>query len=421
MLHRCGRVLEGCRRQLAPEYLVRSLNEHGTRAFFGMPDSHLRPLTSYLADHTAAGEYAMATNCGNAMAMAAGHHLATLRTPCVFMQNSGIGDATNPLLTLFHKEAYSMPCLLLISWRGRPDTVDEHVKPGLVAQGRLTEHCLSAIGIPYSVVGDSDDVGMSWDVMVDKAYYHLATEKTPFAVLLEPGTLAPYTQRRPDADALPVAPLDHDTVAAQVCRQFNATDAFVCSCGGVQDSLRRARASTSGSAGTAQDLLLADSLGHAVGVAAGIALARPSLQVVCIEGDGAALVHMNAMATNGGLNAIKDAGTGAGLLHNLKHVVVNDGSYSLEGGQVSAAFDASLTGVAKACGYFAVREEPVIDLGDLVAALAELRQCDGPAFLEVVVSRRNAAAAAPAAAAPEPRDLHAEKHRFSEFLNCTGA
>ncbi|CAC9503701.1 phosphonopyruvate decarboxylase-like protein [Leishmania infantum JPCM5] len=411
MLRCCRRALEG-NKQLSPEYLVRSLKEHGTSAFFGMPDYYLCPLTSYLADNTAAGEYVMATNCGNAVAMAAGYYLSTLRVPCVFMQNSGIGDSMNPLLTLFNQDAYRMPCLMLISWRGKLDTADEQAKPGLVAQGRLTEHCLAAVGIPYAIMGNSLDVAMNWDVTMDKAYHHLDSEKTPFAVLLEPGTIAPYMQRRPEADALPTAPLDHDAVANQVCRQFNATDAFVCSCGSVQESLRRARATVSGDT-AAQDLLLADSPGHATGVATGIALSRPSLQVVCIEGDGAALVHLNAMATNGGLKAMKDVTTGAGLLQNFKHIVVNDGCYSMEGGQMTAAFDASLTGVAKACGYFAVREEPVIELGDLVAALAELRQCDGPAFVEVVVSKTRTSSAD----GKVRRNLQAEKLRFSEFLN----
>ncbi|XQJ28396.1 phosphonopyruvate decarboxylase-like protein [Leishmania guyanensis] len=411
MMRCCRRALES-NTALSPAYLVRSLRERGTSAFFGMPDYYLGPLTSYLVDSTAAGEYVMTTNCGNAMAMAAGHYLATLRTPCVFMQNSGIGDAMNPLLTLFNRDAYRMPCLMLISWRGKHDTADEQVRPGLVAQGRLTEHCLASVDIPYSIIGSSLDIEKDWDVAMDKAYGHLASEKTPFAMLLEPGTLMPYMQRRPDADMLPTAPLDHDAVANQVCRQFNATDAFVCSCGSAQESLHRARAAVSGDT-VAQDLLLADSLGHATGVAAGIALSRPSLQVVCIEGDGAALVHLNAMATNGGLQAIKEATTGTGLLHNLKHIVVNNGSYSLEGGQVTAAFDVSLTGVAKACGYFAVREEPVIELGDLVAALEELRQCDGPAFLEVVVSKTSTSSAE----GKVRRNLQAEKRRFAEFLN----
>ncbi|GET90082.1 phosphonopyruvate decarboxylase-like protein [Leishmania tarentolae] len=411
MLRYCCRVLEG-NKQLSPEYLVRSLKEHGTSAFFGMPDYYLCSLTSYLADHTAAGEYVIATNCGNAMAMAAGHYLSTLRAPCVFMQNSGIGDSMNPLLTLFNQDAYRMPCFMLISWRGKLDTADESVKPGLAAQGRLTEQCLTAVGIPYAIMGSSLDVEMSWDVTVDKAYHHLSSERTPFAVLLEPGTLAPYMQRRPDEDTLPTAPLDHDAVANQVCRQFNPTDAFVCSCGSVQESLRRARAMISGDT-AAQDLLLADSPGHTAGVATGIALSRPSLQVVCIEGDGAALVHLNAMTTNGGLKAMQNATTGAGLLQNFKHIVVNDGCYSMEGGQITSAFDASLTGMAKACGYFAVREEPVIELGDLVSALAELRQCDGPAFLEVVVSKRRSLPAD----GKVRRNLQAEKRRFSEFLN----
>lgn len=403
-------------KKLAPQTIVSSLKQRGTRAFFGCPDFYLRHLTAYLADHTNAGEFVAATSGGNAMAMAAGSYVSTLRTPCVLLPNSSLGDAMNPILTLFSQDAYRMPCLMLVSWRGKPETADEIAMPGLAAQGRTTEHCLTAVGIPYSIIGDSLDIDVNWDVVVDKAFFHLSTAKTPFAILVEPDTLEAYAQHRPDADALPPAPLDLDTVTDQVCRQFNATDAFVCSGGSVQDSLRRARAKHASpgitGATAAQDWLLADSIGHACGVATGVAVAQPTQQVVCLEGDGAALLHLNGMATVGGLSALKDASTGAGLLRNLKHVVVNDGVYSSAGGQSTAAFDLSLTGVAKSCGYFAVREEPVVELGDLVAALAELRQCDGPAFLEVVVHRTPAVPPA----AGESRDLPLEKQSFADFM-----
>ncbi|KPI89445.1 phosphonopyruvate decarboxylase-like protein [Leptomonas seymouri] len=399
--------------------MVDSLKKHGTKAFFGCPDYHLRHLTYYLSDHTNAGEYVMATSSGNAMALAAGHYLSTLHVPCMFMQNTGLGDVMNPVLTLFNRDVYRLPCLLLISWRGEPETSDEEAVPGLAAQGRMTQHCLTAVDIPFSVIGSSLDIEMNWDVVVDKAYFHMSKEKTPFAVLVEPDTLEAYTPHRLDADPLPPAPLDIDKVVDQVCRQFNATDAFVCNCGSVQAALRRVRGRNAVASSTTatQDFLLADSVGDACGVATGIAVSRPEQQVVCLEGDGAALMHLSGMATVGGLSAVRDAKTSVGLLHNLKHIVVNDGAYSSEGGQSTAAFDVSLTDLAKACGYTVVRNEPVLELGDFVAALAELRQCDGPAFLEVVVNKTPAAA--PTAEAG--RNFQLEKQSFADFMMRTKA
>jgi phosphonopyruvate decarboxylase len=418
MFSSCRRALQA-NKKLSPSFIVDSLKKRGTTAFFGCPDYHLRHLTSYLADHTNAGEYVTATSSGNAMAMAAGHYLSTLQTPCVFLKNSGLGDVMNPVFTIFSQDAYRMPCLMLVSRGGMPETADAAATPGLAGHGRKTEHCLTAVDIPYSIVGKSPDIELNWDVVVDKAYYHMGKEKTPFAILVEPDTLAAYTQHRPDADALPPAPLDMNNAVDQVCRQFNATDAFVCSSGTVQAALCRARGQNGHASvsGAAQDFMLADSVGHACGVATGIAVSRPEQQVVCLEGDGAALMHTNSMATVGGLNALKDARTGAGLLRNLKHVVLNDGVYASEGGQSTAAFDVSLTGMAKACGYFTVRDEPVVELGDLVAALAELRQCDGPAFLEVVVSKTTTAPPRD----ETDRDLQAEKRAFAEFMTRTKA
>lgn len=371
---------------LSPEYLYSSLAARGTSAFFGVPDSLLAPLCGYIADHTPATRHVIAANEGNAMSLAAGHHLATGEVPCVYLQNSGLGNTVNPVLSLMHTDVYRLPCLMLVGWRGEPGLKDE---PQHRAQGKLTERGLTAMDVPYSIVGETDDMAFCVDAILDKAYYHFRSNGTPYAVLFEKGMIAPYAWRHESqsrGDAAPALKLTREQVIEQILRQLNDTDIVVSTTGMPSREVFEARARAG--QGHRRDFLTVGGMGHCSSIAAGIALARPERGVYCLDGDGAAIMHMGAMAVNGGgIAASKDLATGAGPLQNYKHIVVNNGAHDSVGGQPTAAFDVSLTGVAQACGYVAVREEPVIELGDLVAAMADLREVAGPAFLEVLVER----------------------------------
>ncbi|HHT96084.1 MAG TPA: thiamine pyrophosphate-binding protein [Clostridia bacterium] len=64
-------------------------------------------------------------NEGNAVAVATGYHLATGKTPIVYLQNSGIGNTMNPIISLINDRAYTMPCVFIMGWRGEPGIHDE--------------------------------------------------------------------------------------------------------------------------------------------------------------------------------------------------------------------------------------------------------------------------------------------------------
>ena len=81
-------------------------------------------------------------------------------------------------------------------------------------------------------------------------------------------------------------------------------------------------------------------MGHSSSIALGIALQKPDTRLWCVDGDGAALMHMGAMAV-----------LGSNRPKNLIHVVINNGSHETVGGMPTVASDIDLVGVAKACGY----------------------------------------------------------------------
>ena len=134
---------------ITPESFYRSLINSGIGFFSGVPDSLLKNFCAYLHDHCSNEEHLIAANEGSAIALGIGYHLATQRLPLIYMQNSGIGNAINPLLSLADAEVYSIPMLLLVGWRGEPGTKDE---PQHMKQGRIMKDLLKTLEIPFDNV-----------------------------------------------------------------------------------------------------------------------------------------------------------------------------------------------------------------------------------------------------------------------------
>ena len=111
--------------------------------FVGVPDSQLKALCDYLNTETPAKNLTVA-NEGNAVATAAGYHLATGKTACVYLQNSGLGNIINPVASLLNNRVYGIPVLFVIGWRGEPGIHDE---PQHVFQGAITLSLLEVLEI----------------------------------------------------------------------------------------------------------------------------------------------------------------------------------------------------------------------------------------------------------------------------------
>ena len=118
--------------------------------FAGVPDSQLKPLCDYLmSKYGISDKHVIAANEGNAVALAAGYHLATGKVPVVYLQNSGIGNIINPVASLMNDKVYGIPCLFIIGWRGEPGIHDE---PQHVYQGEVTLKLLEDMDIRTFVI-----------------------------------------------------------------------------------------------------------------------------------------------------------------------------------------------------------------------------------------------------------------------------
>ncbi|HIN15201.1 MAG TPA: phosphonopyruvate decarboxylase [Dehalococcoidia bacterium] len=334
----------------------------GVDFYAGVPDSLLKPVCFYLADH-AGDKHIVAANEGGAVALACGYHLATGNVPLVYLQNSGQGNAINQLLSLADRDVYSIPLLLLIGWRGEPGTKDE---PQHVKQGKVTVNLLEAMDIPYRVLPPEPEAARR---CVHELLAVAESESRPVALMVRKETFEPYK-------SLTHAAGDFEMTREQAVRAVVAalgeTDAIVSTTGKLSRELYEYRSSAG--QGHQREFLTVGSMGHASQIAMGIALAKPDRQVFCLDGDGAMLMHMGGAAI-----------VGAAAVANFKHVLFNNGVHDSVGGMATAGLRVSFTEIVKACGYTeAWRVERRDELAEKVAQLCSTR---GPAMLEIMVQK----------------------------------
>lgn len=327
--------------------------------FCGVPDSQLSALCDTLIRTYGVGEqHIIAANEGNAVAIAAGHYLATGNLPLVYLQNSGVGNIINPVTSLLSDQVYGIPCLFVVGHRGEIGMPDE---PQHAFMGQATAELLNAAGVPTFDISADTNTGQVLRAMEAFAP-HLAAGGS-VAFLVKKGALTengkgryrnPFSMTREEA----------------ICHIADAAgdSPIICTTGKASRELFEIREETGMS--HERDFLTVGSMGHCSSIALGIALQKPGVTVYCIDGDGAILMHMGAMAVIG------DAAP-----NNLIHICINNCAHESVGGMPTVAGGIDLVGVAAACGYgFCCRiETPQA----LTQALTDAKTAQKPAFIEV--------------------------------------
>ncbi|MDR3192287.1 MAG: phosphonopyruvate decarboxylase [Treponema sp.] len=351
-----------------PGFFYAKLGERGTEFFTGVPDSLLKGFCAYITVHAEEEGHVAAVNEGAAVALASGYYLATEKIPLVYMQNSGIGNAVNPLLSLADPEVYSIPLLLVVGWRGEPGVYDE---PQHVKQGKVTEELFRTMGIPCAVL-DSDQGGL--DSQLDAAYAHLRGKNSPYAFLVRKDTFAPYPQGAGREDIK--AEMSREDAIEEILRFSREGEFFFSTTGMASRELYELREKLG--QGHRRDFLTVGSMGHASQIALGAALRKPGLRITCIDGDGAALMHLGALAAIGNRKP-----------RNFRHILLNNGAHDSVGGQPTIAGGAGgldFSIIARACGYESVYSVHTrITLRSALERIENRRE--GPVFLEVQVRK----------------------------------
>lgn len=357
-----GKSCAKARGVIAPETFHGWLCDGGVSFFAGVPDSLLKDYCAYVTDHMPLRRHVISANEGGAVALAMGHHLATGGMAVVYMQNSGLGNSVNPLTSLADAAIYGIPMLLVIGWRGEPGHPDE---PQHVHMGRVTRATLDALEIPHEVLpSDAADA----EPMVRRLLDEAAATSSPRALVIRDGTFGKYALKQTIAEPYPMT---REAAIAALVEAFAPEDVVVSTTGKPSRELYELRERRGE---PHRDLLIVGGMGHASQIALGVALEQPDRRVWCIDGDGAAIMHLGGLATIGSIAP-----------HNYKHVVLNNAAHDSVGGQPTVGFAIDLCAIARACGYRSAErsEDPTTLRGEV----ARLAGADGPAMLEVRVCR----------------------------------
>lgn len=352
---------------LEPLKIYDAIRSCGVEFFTGVPDSLLKEFCACVTDVTGSQNHVIGANEGGCIALATGHYLATGKCALVYMQNSGLGNAVNPLLSLADPEVYAVPMLLMIGWRGEPGVKDE---PQHVSQGKVTLPMLESMRVPTFLLPENDEEALS---CIHDAHTLAVEESRPVAIVVKKGTFAPY-QRKDDLleSRLPQNVLTREQALHIILDMVGSEDVVVATTGKTSREVFELREEMGGGNHT-QDFLTVGSMGHCSQIALGVALSQPDRRVVCLDGDGAMLMHMGSMAMIGQSEGV-----------DLIHIILNNGAHESVGGQPTVARQLNVPLLGESLGYGSVAS--CDDEEGLRLALMEMIPSSGSRLLEIKIS-----------------------------------
>lgn len=344
-----------------PKSILQELRSLGFSFFTGVPDSLLKDFNSILMQESLPDQHIIAANEGNAIAIGVGHYLGSGRPAFVYMQNSGFGNAINPIISLADPEVYSIPMMIMVGWRGEPGIKDE---PQHVKQGRVMKTLLESLEIPYFYLSQdhpSHELSRATEVM--------NSTSGPVVILVSKDT---FETADSDEQKLENSQLTREEAITTVVQSLSQDSFIVSTTGMASRELWETRKNLNSA--TNRDFLSVGSMGHASSIALGLNLAQPEKILVCLDGDGAALMHMGSLAVIG-VNAKRQ----------FLHVVLNNGAHDSVGGQPTVGQEVDFCGIARSCGYSVVSTAETIQ--EIQEKILSFTKDSRTHFLEIIVKK----------------------------------
>lgn len=342
--------------------LLQALEQRGIHTIIGVPDSTLKQFCDGLQNYKGNINHYVPVNEGAAVGLAVGSYLADGKPACVYMQNSGIGNAVNPIASLANRDVYGIPMLFLVGWRGEPGVKDE---PQHVFQGKITCKLFEVLSIPYEVI-DKDTTWEQMESILIEAFETLSGGEQ-FAIIVRKGTFekdVPYTWENGNT-------LNREEALATILKEGGHEAILVSTTGKISRELYE---QSDALYGTHENLFMTvGGMGHASMIALGIAKKRPEEKIICIDGDGAALMHMGALAFISSQSP-----------ENFVHIIINNQSHESVGAMPTGCQKVNFSELAKNVGYsWTIR---VSTLEELTKVLHNIDEQKGPILVEVLVS-----------------------------------
>lgn len=368
--------------------LLEELHKMGIDTVAGVPDSTLKQFLDGLQNYKGSMMHYVPANEGAAVGVAIGSFLATGKPACVYMQNSGIGNAVNPLASLASGDVYGIPIFFIVGWRGEPGVKDE---PQHVFQGKITCELFQTLAVPYHVVDKDTTEEELLTVLLEAA--EVLKENGQFALIVKKGTF-----EKTDSFVWENGnQMKREEVLGQILKVLPQDVAIVSTTGKISRELYEQSNQIYGHHDNI--FMTVGGMGHASMIALGIAKKLPDKKVVCIDGDGAALMHMGAFAF------IASQAPG-----NFYHIIINNQAHESVGAMPTGCQQADFAKLAQAAGYIhAERLESIDEVSRIACAVKTGR---GPVMFEIPVSLDSRADLG------RPKESAREnKERFMDLLN----
>jgi len=295
--------------------------------FTGVPDSVLKNFIYILDSNKKKIEHIITANEGSAVALAAGNYLATKKLALVYMQNSGLGNAINPLISICHSKVYSIPLILMIGWRGSPKENDE---PQHQLKGKITPSILKLLNIKFSVLNNFRDLKKIKNLINYSKY-----KKRPVAVLVKNNTLSLDSNFEKNNKSKNY--LTREVVINELLNAIKKNTRIISTTGYTSRELFQIRKNKKYKNG--KDFYMVGGMGHASMTTLGYSLSSKN-QVICLDGDGSLIMHMGSLIS-----------TGLKSKSNFKHILLNNGSHESVGDQKIDTFKVNFKNISKSCGY----------------------------------------------------------------------
>ncbi len=345
------------------EEFVEVARRLGFKRYTGVPCSFLTPFINYIINDDTL-EYVSSANEGDALATAAGAVIGGERSVAM-MQNSGLGNAVSPITSLAW--VFRIPVLIISTHRGAPGVKDE---PQHELMGQITGKLFDAMQVTWETFPDEKQM---IEPALERVLNHMQKENRPYGFIMQKGTVAPHplkkdsitritnrvTQRKHFASKSNKG-LTRSSVLRHIINLTPESESVIIATTGYTGRELFALSDRD------NQFYMVGSMGCASSLGLGLALARPDLQVVIIDGDGAALMRMGNFSTIGTYGR-----------SNLIHLVLDNEAHDSTGAQATVSANVKFADIAAACGYAVAYDGD--DLG-LIDELFSVKNTTGPRF-----------------------------------------
>jgi phosphonopyruvate decarboxylase len=344
-------------------HLFLFLKKNKINFFTGVPDSILKSFSHILDIHKKKITNIITANEGSAVALAAGNYLSTKKPALVYMQNSGLGNAVNPLISICHPKVYSIPMILMIGWRG---SINENDEPQHQLKGKITKSILKLLNIKFLVLKNTKDIKK-----IKNLIHYSKYKKTPVAILIKNQTL--YLNDNFKKEIKSKYFLTRELVINELLNKIKKNTRIISTTGYTSRELFQIRKNKKYKNG--KDFYMVGGMGHVSMTSLGYSLGSKN-QVICLDGDGSLLMHLGSLIS-----------TGLKSKSNFKHILLNNGAHESVGNQKIDTLKVSFKNISKSFGYknYYLAKDNL----SFVENLRYFLKSKGPSFFEILIRAKS--------------------------------